>query len=65
MLLNHPTSTGALTSLALCAGQAWDKERRTGTTEGPFHRGVPGGGGERWSKGQLSLSHPRPRPAQS
>lgn len=55
MRLNHPTSTEALTSLALCAGQAWNEEGRAATTEGPLHRGVPGGGGRRWSERPLSL----------
>lgn len=57
MLLNHPTSSEALTSLALGAGEARDEEGRAATTEGPLHRGVPAGGGGWWSERPLSLSH--------
>ena len=51
-----PRQEGALTSLALGAGQARDEEGRAATTEGPLHRRVPGGGGRWWSGRPLSLS---------
>lgn len=55
-----PPQEGALTSLALGAGQARDEEGRAATTEGPLHRRVPGGGGGWWSGRPLSLSPPSP-----
>lgn len=52
---------GVLTSLALRAGEARDEQGRAAATQGPLHRGVPGGGGEGGSRRLPGL--PRPTPA--